>query len=67
MSKFQKLAKRISKNDVFIGKWLKFCYLDYEVRGKTIKNYEMIERTNEREDGTSSGVDVLALLKSKKY
>ncbi len=67
MSKLSNIAKIISKNDVYVGKWLKFCHVDFHVRGKVIKNYEMIERTTERGEGTFGGVDVLALIKSNEF
>ena len=67
MNKLSNLSKIISKNDVYVGKWLKFCHIDFNVRGKVIKNYEMIERVNEKGDGTFGGVDVLALIKSSQF
>ena len=40
-------------------------YIDFNCRGKTIQNYEMVERTTRKEGLEYDGVDVIAIIKHK--
>jgi len=59
-----KPPRRVAERDAFVGKWLKMKYIDFEVRGKTIKNYEMIERTTRRSDTPYDGVAAYSIIKN---
>lgn len=54
----QEKSRRIAYREVYNGKWLKMSSVDYEVRGKVISNYEMMERTTRRAD---TGYDAIVV------
>ncbi|KAL4488450.1 hypothetical protein ABPG72_013018 [Tetrahymena utriculariae] len=55
--------KRLGERDVFVGKWLKMKYIDFEIRGKKIENYESIERTTRIKNTPYDGVATFAIIK----
>ncbi|EGR31803.1 nudix family, putative [Ichthyophthirius multifiliis] len=65
------MKKQVFKN-AYTGKWLKFLYVDYENKGKLIKNYEIIQRVSNNNDqdnltlGKTHGVSVYPIIDNKK-
>ena len=66
MDKQPQLSKVLERRDAFRSKWLGVKYVDYEIGGRRINNYEMVFRsTTEDKNLDIDGVDIIPIIKYK--
>ena len=66
MHKQPQASRVLERRDVYRSKWLGVKFVDYEIGGRRLNNYEMVFRpTTEDKKLEIDGVDVIPIIKHK--